>query len=173
MQFKSTAINGVIHIIPDPEHEDFRGTYIETYHEEEFRKAGIDVKFVVDDHSRSRRNVLRGMHGDSRTWKLISCLHGAFFFAVSDVREESPTKGKWQTWTLSDRNHHMVLVPPGCANGHLALDDNIIFHYKQSEYYGGEGSQFSYRFDDPRLGGIVWPISNPILSPRDTNAKGK
>jgi dTDP-4-dehydrorhamnose 3,5-epimerase len=165
MQFFKTKLEGVTLIKPGDIFEDFRGKYVETYNEDEFRKGGIDVKFVVDDHSRSSRGVLRGIHGDQKTWKLISCLHGRFYFVVVDCREESAQFGQWESFTLTDTNHWQVLVPPRFGNGHLALTDNIIFHYKQSEYFT-PGGQFSYRYDDPRFK-IWWPIKDPILSQRD------
>ena len=145
--------------------EDFRGTYVETYNEEEYQKNGITQKFVQDDISTSSKGVLRGLHGDAETWKLISCMYGRFYFVVVNCDEKSPDFGQWQSFTLSAENQYQVLVPPMHGNGHLILSDVAIFHYKQTTYYDPKG-QFSYRFDDPRLG-IWWPIKNPILSRRD------
>ena len=145
--------------------EDFRGTYVETYNEEEYQKNGITQKFVQDDISTSSKGVLRGLHGDAETWKLISCMYGRFYFVVVNCDEKSPDFGQWQSFTLSAENQYQVLVPPMHGNGHLILSDVAVFHYKQTTYYDPKG-QFSYRFDDPRLG-IWWPIKNPILSRRD------
>jgi dTDP-4-dehydrorhamnose 3,5-epimerase len=124
---------------------------------------------VVDDFSTSSKNVLRGLHGDNKTWKLIDCRHGRFYFVVLNVVEGSPQYGQWEGFTLTETNHWQVLVPPNFANGHLALTDKIIFNYKQSEYYDPTG-QFSIRHDDPKFK-IWWPVKNPILSRRDEEGK--
>ena len=164
MQVEKTKLDGVLLIKPEV-FEDHRGWYVETYNEDLYRKNGIDVKFVQDDISVSRRHVLRGIHGDAETWKLISCHYGEFYLVVVNGDRESSQFGKWQSFVLSDRNRHQVLVPPKCGNGHLVLGDWAIFHYKQSTYYNPAG-QFTYRWDDPELG-IWWPVKNPILSMRD------
>ena len=164
MEFNKTKLDGVLLIKPDV-FEDHRGEYIETYNEELFRKKGIDVKFVQDDISVSTKHVLRGIHGDSNTWKLISCLYGTFYLMVVNCDTESENFGKWQSFVLSDRNRYQVLVPPKFGNGHLVLSDKAIFHYKQSTYYNLSG-QFTYKWNDPKLN-IWWPIKNPILSQRD------
>ena len=146
--------------------EDFRGFYLETFNEKEYQEAGIDVRFVTDDISISRKHVLRGIHGDGQTWKLISCLYGSFYFVVVNCNLESLGFGKWVSFTLSDVNRRQVLVPPKHGNAHLVMSDMCIFHYKQSAYYAGAEHQFTYRYNDPRCG-IWWPIKNPLLSERD------
>lgn len=145
--------------------EDFRGKYIETWNEQLYRDAGIDIDWAQDDISVSRRDVLRGIHGDDKTWKLISCLHGAFYLVVVDWRLAATESGQWEAFELSDRNHLQVLVPPSYGNGHLVLSDVAIFHYKQSTCYD-RASQFTIKWNDLGLG-ICWPISDPILSERD------
>ncbi len=145
--------------------EDFRGEYIMTYNEEQYCKDVADIKFVEDDISVSTKHVLRGLHGDSETWKLVSCLHGNFYLVVVNCDEESSLFGQWQSFTLSARNRHQVLIPPKHGNGHVVLSDSAIFHYKQSNYYNPD-AQFTYMWDDPRFQ-IWWPIKNPILSQRD------
>ena len=145
--------------------EDFRGEYVETYNEELYRINGIDVKFVQDDISISTKNVLRGIHGDSETWKLISCLYGKFYLVVVDCDVGSENFGKWESFVLSDVNRLQVLVPPKYGNAHLILNDKAIFHYKQSTYYNPE-KQFTYKWNEPKFN-IWWPINNPILSQRD------
>jgi dTDP-4-dehydrorhamnose 3,5-epimerase len=161
---EKTNLDGVLLIKPD-DHEDHRGIYDETYREEVYRKHGVSVKFVQDDISVSTKHVLRGIHGDNETWKLISCLYGKFYFIVVNCDKESKNFGKWQSFTLSDTNRHQVLVPPKHGNGHLVLSDLTIFHYKQSSYYQ-PGKQFTYLWNDPKLN-IWWPIKTPILSTRD------
>jgi dTDP-4-dehydrorhamnose 3,5-epimerase len=167
LEISKTTLDKVLLIKPSV-FEDFRGTYVELYNEEAFRRAGIDLKFVQDDVSISSKNVLRGLHGDSTTWKLISCLHGKIYFVVVNCDEGSSQYHKWESFTLSDRNKWQVLVPPKFANGHLVLSDEVVFHYKQTTYYDPK-SQFTIRWDDPKIK-VWWPIKNPILSQRDDNA---
>ena len=159
-----TQLEGVLMIQPDV-FEDFRGQYIETYNEELYQQHEINVKFIQDDISVSSQHVLRGLHGDEKTWKLVSCLYGTFYFVVVNVDKNSPDFGKWQSFTLSDKNRLQILVPPKHANGHLVLSKSAIFSYKQSENYD-RASQFSYKWNDPAFN-IWWPIKNPILSQRD------
>ncbi len=164
MEVKKTDLPGVLLFKPDV-FEDFRGEYVETFNEEAYARAGVTVRFVQDDISVSGRHVLRGIHGDDKTWKLISCLHGRFYFVVVNCDTGSPDFGRWQSFLLSDRNRHQVLVPPRHGNGHLVLSPKAIFHYKQNTYYNPAG-QFTYKWDDPRLG-IWWPVKAPLLSRRD------
>lgn len=164
MEVSKTKLDGVLLIKLDV-FEDHRGEYIEIYNEELYRKNGIDIKFVQEDISVSIRNVLRGIHGDHKTWKLISCLYGKFYLVVVNCDAESENFGKWQSFVLSERNRHQVLVPPRYGNGHLVLSDKAIFHYKQSTYYD-PSHQFTFKWNDPELN-IWWPIKNPILSQRD------
>ena len=164
MQVKQTKLDGVRLITPDV-FEDFRGQYVETYNEELYRKNGIDVKFVQDDISRSSRHVLRGIHGDAETWKLISCLHGSFYLMVVNNDPGSNQYREWEAHTLSEGNRDQILVPPNFGNGHLVLTESAIFHYKQNTYYNPRG-QFTIKWDDPEYA-MWWPIQNPILSRRD------
>lgn len=164
IQVEQTKLPGVRLISVDA-FEDHRGWYVETYNEELYREHGIETKFVQDDISVSRRNVLRGIHGDAETWKLISCLHGQFYLVVVNGDTESADFGKWQSFVLSDRNRRQVLVPPKHGNGHLVLSEHAIFHYKQNTYYNPAG-QFTYKWNDPNLN-IWWPVKEPIISMRD------
>ena len=159
-----TKLQRVLLIEPDV-FKDFRGEYIETYNEGEFQKNGIDVKFIQDDFSVSKKNVLRGIHGDPDTWKLVSCPYGKFFLAVVNNDKNSDQYYQYETFTLSDENRKMVLIPPNFGNGHLVLSDLALFHYKQSTYYNPK-KQFTIKWNDPKLN-IDWPIKNPILSKRD------
>lgn len=164
MQISKTKLDGVLLLKPEV-FEDFRGQYVETYNEQFCRDNGIDVKFVQDDISVSSRHVLRGIHGDAETWKLVSCMHGKFYLVVVNCDKESPDFGKWQSFVLSDVNRHQVLIPPKHGNGHVVLSETAIFHYKQNTYYNPKG-QFTYIWNDPQLN-IWWPIKNPLLSQRD------
>jgi dTDP-4-dehydrorhamnose 3,5-epimerase len=164
MEISKTKMDGVLLIKPTA-FEDFRGQYVETYNEQFCRDNGIDVKFVQDDISVSSRHVLRGIHGDAETWKLVSCMHGKFYLVVVNCDKESSDFGKWQSFVLSDVNRHQVLIPPKHGNGHVVLSETAIFHYKQNTYYNPKG-QFTYIWNDPQLN-IWWPIKNPLLSQRD------
>ncbi len=151
---------------------DFRGEYVETYNTDRYRftdRNGHPLVFVEDDVSVSKKNVLRGLHGDGKTWKLIQCLLGEIYVVVVDMREQSPTHLNWEAFTLNEKNRYQVLVPAGCANGHLCLTERCIFSYKQSECYTGMENQFTVRWDDPKLG-VWWPIREPLLSQRDGGA---
>lgn len=164
IEIVKTKLDKVLIIKPEV-FEDHRGEYVETYNEELYRKKGIDIKFVQDDISISSKYVLRGIHGDPETWKLISCLYGKFYFVVVDCDPNSKDFGKWQSFTLSDKNRLQILVPSFYGNAHLVLSDLAIFHYKQSTYYNPK-KQFTYKWNDSQFN-IWWPIKNPIISQRD------
>ncbi len=168
VEIVKTKLDGVLLVKPDIS-EDFRGEYAETYNAKFYKAHGIPVDFVCDDMSVSSRGVLRGIHGDQKTYKLISCLRGRFYFVVLNCDEKSKQYGEWESFVLSDRNRWQVLVPPKFGNGHLALSETIIFHYKQSEYYDPKG-QFSIRHNDPKFS-IWWPIKDPLRSQRDEQGK--
>jgi dTDP-4-dehydrorhamnose 3,5-epimerase len=164
MQVSKTKLDGVLLIKPEV-FEDFRGVYVETYNEDLYNKSGITTKFLQDDISVSSKHVLRGIHGDAETWKLVSCMYGKFYLVVVNCDKESGSFGKWQSFTLSDANRLQVLIPPKHGNGHVVLSEQAIFHYKQNTYYNPKG-QFTYKWDDPQLK-IWWPVKNPLLSQRD------
>ena len=143
--------------------EDFRGELYTL-----FKQEDSDLVFNHDKVSVSRKHVLRGLHGDSKSWKLITCLAGEVMLVVVDNREDSPNYLKWDSIILTDKNRKSVLVPPMFANGHLVLSKEATFFYKWS--YPGEypdvKDQFTLKWNDPSIN-IYWPISNPILSKRD------
>ena len=116
----------------------------------------------------SKQNVLRGLHGDNKSWKLVTCVYGEIFQVVVDARPESKTYLEWNSWNLSENNRKQILIPPNFANGYLCLSDKCVYHYKYS--YKGEypdvKDQFTIKWNDQRLG-IKWPIENPILYGRD------
>ncbi len=165
LQISSSGLDGVRVITPPTVFEDFRGTYVETYNEELYRRAGIDMNFVQDDISVSDKHVLRGIHGDQETWKLVSCLLGKFYLVVVNWDPTSSQYRRWESFVLSDQNRKQVLIPPRFGNGHVVLSDQAIFHYKQTTYYNRAG-QFTISWNDPALG-IWWPVKEPILSKRD------
>ena len=143
--------------------EDFRGELYTL-----FKQTNNDLIFNHDKVSVSRKNVLRGLHGDSKSWKLITCLAGEVMLVVVDNRKNSLNYLKWDSIILTAKNKKSVLVPPMFANGHLVLSNEATFFYKWS--YSGKypdvEDQFTLKWNDPNLE-IHWPISNPILSKRD------
>lgn len=170
MDVQKTKLDGVLLITPPTIFKDFRGTYVELYNDELYKQAGITTKFVQDDISTSSLHVLRGLHGDLKTWKLVSCLQGEFYLMVVNWDETSPQYRQWVAFTLSDQNRQQVLIPPKFGNGHLVLSQQAIFHYKQSTYYDRPG-QFTIMWNDPTLN-LPWPVKNPILSKRDGGSGG-
>ena len=123
---------------------------------------------MVDSVSFSQKNVLRGMHGDNTTWKLVQCLKGSIYLAVLDLRKDSETYKTWNSFYINEKNRHQVLIPAGCVNGHLCLSDECIFHYKLTEDYVKVEDQITIPWNDPEYG-VHWPVNrtNVVLSRRD------
>lgn len=165
LSVQETTLDGVLRITPPTVFEDFRGFYVETYNREIYEAAGIKADFIQDDISVSHRHVLRGIHGDEKTWKLISCLAGQFYLLVVNWDKASPQYRKWEGFTLSEFNRTQILVPPRFGNGHVVMSDRAIFHYKQTTDYNRAG-QFTVVWNEPGLG-FWWPVNNPIVSQRD------
>ena len=111
------------------------------------------------------KNVLRGIHGDNKTWKLISCLYGKFYLLVVNNDKKSKDYLKWQSFILDDKKKHMILIPPKFGNGHYVLSKKAIFYYKQNTMYDRK-SQFTINWKDPKYK-FKWPCKKPILSQRD------
>jgi len=164
IKVKKTNLKGVLEIFPDI-FKDFRGQFLETYNGALYKKKGIKVDFLQDDISYSKKNILRGIHGDNKTWKLVSCLYGKLYLVIVNCDKKSKYFGKWQTFILSDKDKQQILIPPKYGCSFLVLSEEAIFSYKQSAYYK-PGRQFTYKWNDPRFK-IKWPIKNPILSKRD------
>lgn len=169
LKVEKTTLDGVLVVHPLTQHEDFRGDYVETYNEELYRAAGITEKFVQDDYATSTKHVLRGIHGDAKTVKLISCLYGRIYVVVVNNDPESPQFRKWQGFTLSDVNRLQIRIPAKFGNAYLVMSEISVFHYKQTTYYDRPG-QFTIRWNDP-VYKFWWPISNPIVSQRDAGAE--
>ena len=151
--------------VPDVFTDD-RGFFKETWSDPKYAAVGLDMRFAQDSTSRSARNVLRGIHYDFRMAKLVQCLRGAIFDVIVDLRRESPTYLQWEGFELTDRNHKQLFVPAGFAHGFMALDDDVIVHYKNSVAYdAAQEGAVSWR--NPRIG-IAWPLAGePRLSPKD------
>ena len=161
---EDTDLEGVKKIIPTT-FEDYRGSYTEIYNKEFMIKNNINIDFLQDDISVSHKNVLRGVHGDQTTHKLVSCLYGEFQLIVVNNNPESKQFKKWQSFEISFKNKAQILIPPMFGNGHLVLSELAIFHYKQSTQYN-RASQFTIKWNDP-LYKFKWKNDSPILSTRD------
>jgi len=152
-----------IEILEPNAYTDYRGDLWTLWKDDQF-----GLNFNHDKVSTSRKHVLRGIHGDSKSWKLVTCLYGELYFVMVDNREHSNTYKKWDWTILNSSNKKQVLLPPGVGNGFLVLSEESVFHYKWS--YDGEypdvDQQFTIKWNDPSLN-IDWPISNPILQARD------
>lgn len=168
MKLTRTAIEDVVIIEPAVFGDD-RGFFMESWNAARFAEAGIDAAFVQDNHSRSARGVLRGLHYQVNRpqGKLVRVAAGRVFDAVVDLRRASPSFGKWVGVELSADNKRMLWVPPGLGHGFLALEDGTDFLYKCTEYYAPEDER-SIRWDDPTIG-IAWPLDGmtPRFSAKD------
>lgn len=164
LHIEKTSLEGVFLIKPLA-HEDKRGNFYETYHEEEYQAAGLTARFVQDDVSASVKGVLKGMHGDAGTYKLVQCVYGSVYAVVANCDESSPHFGEWVSFVLSAENKHQLYIPPMYGNGYCVMTDTAVYTYKQSTYYG-QYKQFTYKWNDKRFQ-IEWPVSSPILSERD------
>jgi len=149
---------------------DERGFFMETYHAERFAEHGITLPFVQDNHSRSKRGVLRGLHYQEPEpqGKLVRCTRGALFDVAVDIRRSSPNFAKWYGIELSESNRLMLWIPPGFAHGFCPTSDEADLVYKCTAAYRAEFDR-SIAFNDPQIG-IEWPCSDPILSPKDAAA---
>ena len=167
MKVIETQLPGV-RIIEPRVHGDSRGFFVETFQAERYRReAGIELAFVQDNHSRSGRGVLRGMHSQrSRPQgKLVRVARGEVFDVAVDVDPRSATFGKWVGVTLSDENCRQFWVPPGYAHGFVVLSEIADFEYKCTDYYD-PGDEIGVMWNDPDVG-IDWPLQNPLLSAKD------
>jgi len=166
VRFVPAAIPGVVIIEPDV-HADVRGFFLETYHADKYRAAGIADVFVQDNHSRSGRSTVRGLHLQLARpqGKLIRVIEGEIFDVAVDVRRGSPTFGKWVGVTLSAENFRQCYVPKGFAHGFAVTSLIAQVEYKCTDIYDA-ASEIGIAWDDPDIG-IAWPVSEPLLSERD------
>ncbi len=169
MNFVKTKLPGVIVIEPDV-HRDARGFFIETYHRKKYAAGGIPGPFVQDNHSKSTKGILRGMHAQLKhpQGKLIRVLRGEIFDVAVDIRKGSPTFAQWVGATISADNFKQIYVPPGCAHGFVVLSDIAEVEYKCTELYD-PSDELRLLWNDPQIS-IQWPIKDPILSEKDLNA---
>ena len=146
---------------------DERGFFVETYHRERYRSAGIECDFVQDNHSRSRYGVLRGLHYQCHPGqaKLVCVGSGRIFDVAVDLRLDSPTFGRWSGQFLDDREHHQMFVPVGFAHGFCVMSEMASVLYKVSAPYDAK-AECTLSWSDPEIG-VRWPIAEPTLSERD------
>jgi dTDP-4-dehydrorhamnose 3,5-epimerase len=167
-EFKRLEIPELILIEPTVFYDE-RGFFMEVYKYSEFLASGIRERFLQDNHSRSRKGVLRGLHYQNppkAQGKLVWVIVGEVFDVAVDIRKGSPTYGKWVGVLLSAENKRILYVPPGFAHGFCVLSDVAEVVYKVSEEYDAN-CEAGIIWNDPEIG-IVWPIKEPILSPKDT-----
>ena len=166
MRFTPLALPDVILVEPDV-HRDARGFFLETYHVERYRSGGIPGPFVQDNHSRSVRGTLRGLHAQRRRpqGKLVRAVDGEMFDVAVDIRRASPTFGRWVGVRLSGENFRQLYVPAGFAHGFCVLSEVVNVEYKCTDFYD-PGDEIGLVWNDPEVG-IEWPVSDPIISEKD------
>jgi len=163
-----TRLEGPVALAPEV-HSDARGFFLETFREEEWASHGVDVRWVQDNHSRSRRGTLRGMHFQPGQAKLVRCARGAIFDAIVDIRPGSATFGQWEGWVLDDSEMLALYVPDGFAHGFCVLSDEADVVYKCSDYYDPQ-TEAGFAHDDPAVD-IGWPDEvDKLVSERDRAA---
>jgi len=172
MQFEPTEIPAVVLIRPKV-FGDARGFFLESWEERKFAAAGLGAKFVQDNHSRSGRHILRGLHYQigQPQGKLLRVVSGSIFDVAVDIRRSSPTFGRWVGVTLSEENHSMLWVPPGFAHGFLVLSDSADVLYRCTDFYA-PNEERAIIWNDADLS-IAWPIprtAQPLLSEKDARA---
>lgn len=167
-----TPLDGAVVIQPRVFGDD-RGFFLESWNTRAFAEAGLELNFVQDNHSRSSKGVLRGLHlqNPDPQGKLVRVVAGAVFDVIVDLRRSSRTFGRWFGVELNASNKQMLWVPPGFAHGFLTLEDGTDFLYKCTEFYNPAAEQ-ALRWDDPALA-IDWPLDGiePQLSAKDLHAK--
>ena len=170
MQLLETRIDGLVLLAPAV-HGDERGFFVETWREDAWAAAGVPTDFVQDNHSRSRRGTVRGIHFQTQPGqgKLVRCARGAVLDVVVDLRRGSPTFGEWESFELDDVHGHQLWIPIGFGHGFCVLSETADFVYKCTNYYDA-ATESGISFDDPDVG-IEWPRDFELLySERDRNA---
>ena len=169
MNFIPTELTCVIVVEPDV-FRDERGFFLETFSRAKYGRGGIDCEFVQDNHSRSQRNTIRGLHAQRQhpQGKLVRVLSGSILDVVVDIRHDSPTYLKWISVVLSADNFRQIYVPPGFAHGICITSDVADLEYKCTDYYD-PNDELRIAWNDPSIG-IKWPIVDPILSDKDRQA---
>jgi dTDP-4-dehydrorhamnose 3,5-epimerase len=168
MQKLPTKLDGPVFLAPTV-HGDERGFFLESYRRNSMEQLGVEVDFVQDNHSRSRRGIVRGMHYQPGQAKLIRAVRGAIFDVIVDIRAGSPQFGHWESFVLDDVDHRQLYVPDGFAHGFCVLSEIADVTYKVSTYYDPQ-SESGFAFDDPEVA-IQWPEDIELVaSERDRSA---
>ena len=164
MRFLQTGLPGVTIVEPDV-HRDPRGFFLETFHAARYREGGIPYDFVQDNHSRSVRGTLRGLHAQRRQpqGKLVRVVQGEIFDVAVDIRPGSPSFGRWEGARLSAESFRQMFIPPGFAHGFCVLSDVAEVEYKCTAFYD-RADEIGARWDSA---GIAWPLDKPLLSEKD------
>ena len=170
IKVESKHLDGVIVLVPDI-FQDSRGFFMETFREDQFKALGLPDRFVQDNHSRSAKGVLRGLHfqWEPPMGKLMRVTLGTAFLVAVDIRKGSPTLGKWVGVEASVENRRQVWAPAGFARGFCVLSEFAEIQYKCTGLYNSKGES-GVRWDDPEIG-VKWPIDNPVLSDKDRRAQ--
>lgn len=157
-------------VLESSAHGDERGFLLESFREDAWSELGVAGPFVQENHSRSSRGILRGIHFQTSPGqgKLVRCVRGAVWDLAVDLRPQSPTFRRWQGFELSDANHRQVYVPVGFGHGFCVLSDVADVAYKLTSYYD-PATEAGIRWDDPDIG-VEWPVTQPQLSERDMSA---
>ena len=168
MKIIATEIPDVM-IVEPRVFEDPRGFFMETYHKKQFAEQGMTAEFVQDNHSRSSRGVLRGLHYqiEHSQGKLCRVVRGEVYDVAVDLRRASATYGRWVGVSLSEQNRRQLFVPAGFAHGFVVVSEIAELLYKCTDFYSPQHER-SIRWDDPDLA-IDWPVQEPLLSPKDAN----
>ena len=169
MEVVKTNVYGVLLIKPKV-WGDSRGYFVETWQKERYIKAGIDLPFVQDNHSRSSHGALRGPHYQKTRppGKLVSVSLGKVFDVAVDIRRGSPTYGQWFGVELTQENQWQLWIPPNLAHGFVVTSDIAHFHYKCTDYYC-PWDEAGIRWNDPFFA-VQWPVADPVLSQKDSEA---
>ena len=170
MQVSATPLEGLL-VIETKLWRDARGAFVETYHQDRYRAAGITATFVQDNFSWSQSNVLRGLHYQLRhpQGKLVMVVQGRVFDVAVDIRKGSPTFGQWHGVELSAENGRQLYIPPGYAHGFFVLGERAGFMYRCTDYYHPSDER-GIRWNDPQLA-IAWPSGHPLVSQKDQDYK--
>jgi len=167
---ESRHLNGVVVLVPEV-FEDARGFFLEAFRADQFKELGLPHEFMQDNHSRSIRNVLRGLHfqWEPAMGKLMRVTVGTAFLVAADIRKGSPTFGKWYGTEVSAQNKKMIWAPAGFARGFCVLSDVAELQYKCTGIYNSKGES-GVLWNDPEIG-VEWPVKSPILSDKDAKAQ--
>ena len=169
IEIEKTPLSGVV-IVKNRVFADDRGFFMETYNQKRFDSVGLPSNFVQDNHSRSTKGVVRGLHYQFPLWqgKLVRVLSGAIYDVAVDIRPDSTTYGQWYGVELNDENHLQLYIPPGFAHGFATLSDSADVTYKCTSMYKAEDDA-GIAWNDPDIG-VDWPVDDPIVSDKDANA---